>query len=204
MQVDNLVTAIVLTAGLSSRMQRCKLNLPFANHTIIQEVIQQLSDANIAEIIVVTGHYQSEIKELVQENAQIRLVHNTDYLKGMTTSIQSGVKLANANTKGFMICLGDMPFIKTITYNEILEVFNKNYNDQPLIVRPFYKDQPGNPTIFSHHFKNEILKLEFMQGAKPLLIQFNEAVIQLELNTDQIVKDIDTRLDYGQINTLNK
>ncbi|NER18758.1 nucleotidyltransferase family protein [Spongiivirga citrea] len=196
MQADNRVTAITLTAGLSSRMQRCKLNLPFAKHTIIQEVIQQLSDADVAEIIVVTGHYQSEIKELVQENAKIRLVHNPDYQKGMTTSIQCGVKATAGNTKGYMICLSDMPFIKTKSYNKILEEFNKNYNHQPLIVRPFYNEQPGNPTVFSHHFKNEILKLEFMQGAKPLLKKYTDSVLAMDIQEDVVVKDIDTSLDY--------
>ena len=36
------VTAIVLTAGFSSRMKKFKLGLPFKSHTIIEEVLLQL------------------------------------------------------------------------------------------------------------------------------------------------------------------
>jgi len=47
-------------------MKRCKLDLPFKNHTIIEEVIQQLVRSDIDELIVVTGHYRSEVETLVQ------------------------------------------------------------------------------------------------------------------------------------------
>ncbi|MFP2997145.1 nucleotidyltransferase family protein [Spongiivirga sp. MCCC 1A20706] len=198
MQVDSHITAIVLTAGLSSRMNRCKLSLPFKDHTIIQEVIMQLLGTSVSEIIIVTGHYREEIETLIPTDKPIQLVHNSNYEKGMTTSIQYGIQAAKHTTEGYMICLGDMPFIQTEDYNSILKQFLKHSNQQT-IVRPFYQNKPGNPTIFSHHFKDEILNLDHMDGAKPLLKKFKGSLVRLEMENDSVIRDIDTRLEYDKI-----
>jgi len=92
-----------------------------------------------------------------------------------------------------------MPFIQTEDYNAILHQFSKQ-GDQPTIIRPFYQNKPGNPTIFSHHFKSDILKLDYMEGAKPLLKQFSDMVFQLDMKTTAIIRDIDTGEDFGSIN----
>ncbi len=196
MDDSNPVTAIVLAAGLSSRMKSCKLNLPFKKHTIIEEVLFQLLQTEINEIIVVTGHYKDSITSLIPENKKIKCVHNAEYHKGMTTSIQLGVKSSSKKASGYMICLGDMPFIETADYNVILKQFLKNNEDTPSILRPFHKDLPGNPTIFSHHFKDDILALEYMEGAKPLLKKFSKTVVSIVMETDHIIRDIDTTMDY--------
>jgi len=51
-------------AGLASIMKKSKLDLPFKNHTIIEEVEFQLSNSLINEIIIVIGSYTNEIEKL--------------------------------------------------------------------------------------------------------------------------------------------
>ncbi len=53
--IHQYVAAIVLAAGLSSRMGENKLLLPWQKKTIIQQVVDQVAATEIAEIIIVTG-----------------------------------------------------------------------------------------------------------------------------------------------------
>ena len=103
------ITAIVLAAGFSSRMGKCKLDLPFKSHTIIEEVLWQLSKTSVEEVFVVTGHYKNRIDNLLSNRADISIVHNPNYALGMTSSIQCGIKEAAKNSSGYLICLGDLP-----------------------------------------------------------------------------------------------
>jgi len=191
------ITAIVLAAGFSSRMKKFKLDLPFKKHTIIEEVLWQLSKTTIKEIIVVTGHYKDRVENLLVASTVVKIVHNPEYALGMTSSIQSGIRNASRDSKGYLLCLGDLPFISTADYRQILSKIESLYNiNTPVIVRPFFQSTPGNPVFFSSHFKNDLLTLDQMEGAKPLVKKNMESVHKIQLDTDSIIKDIDTPDEY--------
>jgi molybdenum cofactor cytidylyltransferase len=191
------ITAIVLAAGLSSRMKKFKLDLAFKSHTIIEEVLWQLSGTSIEETIVITGHYKERIENLLANNTSVKIIHNKDYALGMTTSIQCGVQEASKDTKGYLICLGDLPFISTEEYNQILLKIESVYNGDPIIVRPFFNETPANPVFFSSHFKEDLLNLEYMEGAKALISKNLEKLHKIILKTDNAIKDIDTPKEYN-------
>ena len=190
------ITAIVLTAGFSSRMKQFKLGLPFKTHTIIEEVLLQLSTTSITETILVTGHYKARIEKVLAKNTRIKIVHNPDYAKGMTTSIQRGIHEAAEHTKGYLICLGDLPFITSEDYNEILSKIESVYDGNPCIVRPFFNNVPGNPVFFSTHYKKVLLNLTYMEGAKPLIKKYKDQMHKVLLKNNHIIRDIDTPDDY--------
>ena len=191
------ITAIVLSAAFSSRMKKFKLGLPFKNHTIIEEVLFQLSKTSIKEIILVTGHYKESIEKLLATNSTIKIIHNKNYALGMTTSIQCGILEASTNAKGFLICLGDLPFILATEYNKILSKIESIDDKNPFIVRPFFKNKPANPVFFSRHFKNDLLDLKHMEGAKILIKRNGNYLHNLMLETESGIMDIDTPLDYA-------
>ena len=55
------VVGVVLAAGESRRMGRLKALLPFAQHTVIEQVVQPLLQADLAAVTVVLGHRAAEI-----------------------------------------------------------------------------------------------------------------------------------------------
>ena len=94
------ITAIVLSAGFSSRMKKFKLGLPFKNHTIIEEVLFQLSKTSIKEIILVTGHYKKSIEKLLATNSTIKISKSLIYLSDVFLNInyfhiQYGIRIFN-------------------------------------------------------------------------------------------------------------
>ncbi|MEQ8715837.1 MAG: nucleotidyltransferase family protein [Cyclobacteriaceae bacterium] len=200
------VSAIVLAAGLSSRMQgRQKLFLPYRNNTILEQVVTELLDSKASEVIIVSSpltHDQIKAMSFACQPAGkgITLVTNPDHKLGMTTTIQKGVEAASPATDGFMICLGDMPRIITMEYDKLLDRFSEKHRENPKsILLPFYQGQKGNPVIFSSFYREAILTHTDMEGCRGI-VQANSAhLTKVEMQNDHVLVDVDTPGDYERL-----
>lgn len=195
-----MISIILLAAGLSRRMGAAnKLLLPFQGKTMLETTLDQLLQVPNAEIIVVLGHEAEQIRPLL-ERYRVKIIFNPDFVSGMTSSIQAGVKAASEKSAGFMICLSDMPLIHTADYQQFADVFLDKIQTEPrVIVQPVFEGQPGNPVIFSNIYKQDILALDFPEGCKPI-VQANRAFVQ-QVNTDSdaVLRDADTQDDFEQL-----
>lgn len=192
------ISAILLTAGLSSRMEReNKMLLHLADSTVIGQTYGKLSKAGI-EIIVVTGReadaVESEISKI--KNQKSKIVHNPDYERGLTASIQAGLR-AVGHTDAVMICLGDMPLIKAEDYRFLMDSF-ANQNQYSIQV-PFYQGQKGNPVIFGEQHFEEILNHSEMNGCSGIVQKNSDRVYRIEVSSNRFIQDIDTPNDYQRL-----
>lgn len=190
-----MVTAIVLAAGTSERMGNTnKLLLKYKGKTVIETTLAHLVDSGVAEIMVVTGH---EADRLVATIASLKLpiVYNQDYLKGMTSSIQCGVRCAKES--GYMICLSDMFLVTAAEYRVLLEAYEKNVISHPRVICiPRYHNQRGNPVVFSPFYKTMILEHDEMEGCKKIIEKFRENILWVDMPTAHVLQDMDYREDY--------
>ncbi len=62
----NEVCAIVLAAGMSTRMGTQKLLLPFDGKTIIEKVVENILKSGIENIVVVLGAKSAEVEEALE------------------------------------------------------------------------------------------------------------------------------------------
>lgn len=58
--------AILLAAGLSSRMGQLKALLPWKGRTLIQYQIEQMKQAKINEIVIVLGYQAERVQKTFQ------------------------------------------------------------------------------------------------------------------------------------------
>ncbi len=190
-----MVSAIVLAAGLSTRMgSKNKMLLPFAGKTVIEKVVDNIISSGIDELIVVTGRDALLVHDLLQ-HSPVKFIHNNDFAKGMTTSIQKGVHAANGN--GYMICLGDMPFITSEEYKRLGNFFEeKKLLDEACICIAGYKNQRGNPVVFSSFYRTAILAHTNMEGCKEIVQSSEEHVYPVQMGLGNVLRDIDTLADY--------
>jgi len=192
-----MINIILLAAGESRRMgAQNKLLLPFGDQPLIAHMIDQLLPLEDVKIIVVLGHEAQEVKAVLK-NRKVTFVMNPNYQKGMTTSIQAGVQVSDSNTKGYMICLSDLPLIRTTDYQKIIKQFQIAYNqNKSAIAIPFYKKQKGNPIIFSSKYKAVILKHKDMEGCKTIVQRNVVEWTKVEMDNHHILRDMDTPEDY--------
>jgi len=194
------VSIIILAAGLSSRMgDDNKLLLPYQGKHVLQAVMDEICAIPALEYILVTGHQHNQIANLVSAYP-VRVVQNEQYNTGMTSSIQAGIRSASSDSRGYMICLSDMPLIQKEEYEQLLEVFKQHdKNDQPLIVIPEYQHKWGQPKIFSAHFKADILAHKEPNGCKDLILNHQSAHQFAEMSSDHILQDMDSPQAYREI-----
>lgn len=187
------IGAIILAAGLSSRMKENKLLLPLEGKAMIAHTVERFLASGVAKTYVVVGNDRDKIsKELAAYPVDI--IDNPDYHTGMSASVKAGIRLAlECQLDGAMICPGDMPFVQTATIDQILAAYNSTGAG---IIVPVYQDRRGHPVFFAQKFFREILEIDGDVGARYLLGQHPEAIYLLEVADPGMHIDIDSKEIY--------
>jgi molybdenum cofactor cytidylyltransferase len=192
------ISAIILAAGVSSRMGKLKQITEIKGKIMIEIILEKVKAQPFYEIILVLGYKH----ELIQKSLKTRVdkvVINNEYEKGISTSIKSGVLSISDDSEAFAIFLADQPFIKGETIKKIIEEFNKR---ECLILAPLYNNEIGHPVIFHRKLIPEIMKLTGDVGAKTIIKKFKENAYFLEVDDEGVFIDIDTPEDLNE--TLKK
>ena len=195
-----MIEAIVLAAGLSSRMgEQNKLMLPFQGKSILQHAIDVLLTAKIDPVTVVTGHEQEKIHSLLA-NRKVSFVHNKRYQEGQLTSIQKGLSQLSPSCTAFFICLSDMPLLTAVDYDALIDTYNTTGISEPIVV-PHNSERAGNPKLFDIHYKKEILSLDTLkhQGAKGILKRYVDNLVYYSTNNLGFFLDVDTPSAYQEL-----
>ncbi len=186
---------IILGAGLGKRMGSLKQLLPFQGSPMLSHVIRTSQAAGLDPLILVLGHGAEKIKTaLPPHDAQV--IINTDYSRGMASSLRAGVKALSHPVSGVLFLLGDMPLVnKTI----IQTLANTGARNPGKIIIPNFRGERGNPVYFDRHFFPELSALSGDRGGQILFTKHPNAVVDLPVDTRSVCLDIDTPRDYEGI-----
>ena len=195
-----MISAVILAAGESRRMgKQNKLLLPVGGEALLVKLVTSVCASDVGQVLVVIGHEAEEIRRELNE-LPLNFVYNPNFREGMTTSIKYGVKEVSHECDGFLICLGDMPFINTSEINKLIHAYVKNrIKGKGLIVVPVFKRQRGNPVLFSIEFRNDILEHKKESGCKGVIMNNPESVKEIEMDDDKMLLDVDTIEDYQRV-----
>ena len=189
-----MISSILLAAGQSKRMKNeNKLLKKYKKKYLINHILQSLIKSKVNKIIVVLGHENRKIKEISLKSKKITFVFNSQYLKGISTSIKCGLKKISKKNIGFLIVHADMPLVsKTILNTLCLGLKNKKKE----IVLPVYKKKVGNPLAFKYSMIKSLKKIKGDKGAKKL-IRLNKPKVQLvKIKSKSILIDFDQLKDF--------
>ena len=189
-----MISVILLAAGQSKRMQgENKLLKKYKKKYLINHILKSLIKSKVNKIIVVLGHENRKIKKISLKSKKITFVVNSQYLKGISTSINSGLKKISKKNIGFLIVHADMPLVsKTILNTLCLGLKSKKKK----IFVPVYKKKFGNPLAFKYSMIKSLKKIKGDKGAKKL-IRFNKSKVQLvKIKSKSILIDFDQLKDF--------
>ena len=155
-------------------------------------------NSNASQTIVVLGSHKEEVIEELKAYS-VDLVENILYEDGMLSSVQAGVSVVDKINEGMIILLGDQPMVSTAIINRLITVFQKT--DKGLII-PTFEKKRGHPVLISTKYRNQIKELNPEVGLRELFLTNSEDVLEIEVQSDVILKDIDTPEDY-ELATLN-
>ena len=198
-----MISAILLAAGLSSRMNgENKLIKEINDKPLILHSIKNLLGSAVNEIIIVLGYEKDVVENLIEQNKKIKIVFNKDYKKGVSASIKTGLANISSKSEFFFICLGDMPNVNQNIYNKMIKtIYNYNKKLKPNfkkeIVIPTFEGKDGNPILFSKYMKSKLKNIEGDKGAKELINLYKNKSINVPIKNSGIILDFDNIEDFN-------
>lgn len=192
------ISAIVLSAGYSSRMGQPKALLKLGDRTVLERVVENFRVNGIKSVNLVTGHWREEIEEAAG-NLDLNTVFNADYDQGMFSSVTAGVESLPENCTAFFITPVDHALFRRGTVILVLEAYAEGDYD---IIFPCFKNQPGHPPLISAKLIPAILAHDGSGGLRRVLDNYCEKnpdrILRLEVPDKHILFDMDTPELYSQ------
>jgi len=180
------INLILLAAGNSSRFQGNKLLAIVSNKPMYMNVVEKILEINFNKIILVT-QYEEIVEALLEQTIEVIMNKNSEL--GISHSIRLGIEGdTEADAYMFMVC--DQPFISLQSIEMLINRFIKSSKGMACLE---YKDNLGNPTIFSKKYKNELLALKGDVGGKSIMKKHLDDLERVKIMNEIELMDIDTR-----------
>jgi len=191
------VAAIVLAAGASTRMApRHKLLVEGPDgRPMVARVVDHIVASPARPVIVVTGHRDAEIRAALA-GRDVRFVYAEHHAAGLAESLKAGLAALPEEAVAALICLGDMPLVEATDISRIIAAYDPD--EGRLIVVPTHDGQPGNPVLWDRGFIPEMMQLTGDTGARALLRRHADAIAEVAMDTDAVLRDFDTPESLAQ------
>jgi molybdenum cofactor cytidylyltransferase len=186
------IAAVVLAAGMSSRMGRNKLLANIAGEPLVRRVVRAVEESRARPIVVVTGRDGSEISAALAGTAA-KIVHNAHYRDGLSTSLRTGIEVVS-ESDGAIILLGDMPGITASLIDRIIASFCPGRS----ICVATYRGKRGHPVLFDRRFYPALRSISGDIGARHVVGANEEAVCEMAADDEAPLIDIDTPEDLAR------
>ncbi len=187
--------AIILAAGVSSRMGEFKPLLPLGDKTVIEQVVATLLHAGVRDIRIVLGHKANDVIAVL-ENPAVSWSLNHDYQSEMFNSVKVGLDGLKHDSEAFFILPVDIPLVRPQTLQLLMEPYSK---DRSQIIYPTFLGKRGHPPLIPRQYAEELTHWSGKGGLKVFLKQYDQGSLDVPVFDQGILMDMDTSEQYGQI-----
>lgn len=193
-----MVSAIILAAGMSKRMDSPKQLLRIGGKPLLQHILDSVDRSAVDEIVLVLGFEAESIRKDLTEN-RARIVINDSYEEGMSTSIQVGIGALDKKTDAALIILCDQPLIGHQVLDKIISDYK--LSDSKIAV-PYYKGFRGNPVLIDRLLFPEMMGISGDIGCRAIFGLHPDSILKVPMDDLSILVDIDTQQEFEKISEL--
>ncbi len=183
-----MTVGILLAAGAGSRFGGDKLLASLHGKPLVLYALDALRPAVTEIIAVVRPGNEPLMALLTQAGARVAVCDQA--AEGMGHSLACGVQLAPADTN-LLIALGDMPAIAPDTIARVIEALDAGAT----IAVPCHLGQRGHPVGFAARLVPMLRELTRDQGARGVLRDNADAVLEIPVDDPGVLADVDTAAD---------
>jgi molybdenum cofactor cytidylyltransferase len=184
------VAAVVLAAGRSTRMGAVnKMLAEIGGKPLVRIAVEQAVASRAKPVIVVTGHEREKV-EATLKGLPVCLAHNPDFSEGLGSSLRAGIAAVPADADAAIICLGDMPQVDAALIDRLIAAFDPERS--ALVVVPSIDGRRGNPVVWSRRFFHDLMSIQGDVGARHLIGNYTEAVVEIPVTGEAALTDVDT------------
>jgi len=111
--------------------------------------------------------------------------------------VVAGVAAVSIEAQALLITLGDLPLVQSEEIDHLIREFEKAR--PATIAVPTFDGRRGNPVVFDSCHKPAMLAITGDAGCRQIISRFPEAVVEIAMPADHILRDVDTERDYQEI-----
>lgn len=188
-----MIAAVVLAAGLSTRMGRQKLLLPLGGRPVVRWSVEAVLP-HVQDVVVVTGRDAAAVREALA-GLGVRFAANPSPESGQSSSIAVGVAALMPATRAALIVLGDQPRTPRSVVPALLAARDRTGK---AVIVPVYRGVRGTPVLFGAEVFDELRALTGDSGARGIVAASPERVEAVEVDSPMPV-DVDTPEDLARV-----
>ena len=188
------IRSIILAAGESKRMGFPKMLLMFNGKTMIENVLDNVTESDSDSILVVLGAGRYDLIDIVSKY-DVKHCYNINYREGMLSSVQCGFKNLPPDTEAVLVFQGDQPFITPEVINSVIDAYRSSGKG---IIIPVYKGKRGHPLLLDSKYKDQINTLDPDKGLRSVTYIHSSDIFEVETDEPGILRDFDTYDDYNK------
>jgi molybdate transport repressor ModE-like protein len=185
--------AVIVAAGMSSRMGDFKPMLQIGAISMIQRVIANYQQAGVFPIVLVTGFRGAELEKHIAGTGVI-CVRNEDYANTqMFDSAKIGFQYIVDKCDRTFFSPVDVPLFTVNTIFKLME-------SEALVAKPMCRGRNGHPILLSSHVLPQLQQTASDGGLRRAIDSCcGKNVDAIEVNDDGILLDADTPEDYSYL-----
>jgi molybdenum cofactor cytidylyltransferase len=185
------VVGLLLAAGSATRFGSDKLHhaLPHGVPIAVQAARHLKSEVDRVHAVVRPG--SAELKTALEKEGCVVVVCE-NAAEGMGASLACAAGAAGKHA-GFLVALGDMPFIRRSTIAAVRDALAAG----AALAAPYFRARRGHPVGVSAKFYEEMLSLGGDEGAKRLLKANEGELVKVPVGDPGVLRDIDRPEDLA-------
>ena len=181
--------AIVPAAGKGERFGGAKLVARIHGEALIDLTLRSLLDGGVDRVIVVLAPGVSLSEARLLEDRRVQTVVNADPSRGMFSSIQTGLAVADGDP--IVILPADMPFVQSRTVTAVIDACVR----QHVVIVPAYDGRRGHPMALPAVLRDAVFRASPDSTLKAALASAHVERIELVVDDPGILRDVDTPAD---------
>lgn len=184
--------AIILAAGLSSRMVENKVLLPWRDgRPIVRHIAAKFVRVCAGNVLVVTGR-DAELVRAALADLDVRCIHNPEFATGeMLSSVKVGLRALPAGLAGCFIQPADMPCVPVDVIAQLLAAHQAGWN-----AAPRYDGRRGHPVLLDRAYWGAMLDLPAAAKPRDVIKAARERLRMVDVDDEGVLLDVDTREAY--------
>ncbi len=191
------ISAVILSAGLSSRMGKFKPLLPVGDRTVIEKTVSAFISAGITDINAVTGNRRDEL-QAAMKHLPVKWLPNPGFEAGMFSSVQTGVR-GIRGCDAFFITPVDIPLIRPWTIKMLMNKISGGvFPSGSTVLMPLFRGTDAHPPLISASLIDGILSYDGHMGLGGFFAE-NASVLRIPTGDEGTDMDCDYLKDYERI-----
>lgn len=184
--------AVIVAAGMSSRMGDFKPMLSIGSISVAQRVVATLKQAGAARVVVVTGYNAEELERHLASSGVVFLRNENYRTTHMFDSALIGLRYLRDKCRQVLFTPVDIPLFTAATVDALLESGAE-------LACPVCGGSRGHPILMSANVIDRVLEDSGEGGLSGALSRCGVPMTFVEVDDAGILHDADTPEDYREL-----